>query len=113
MKIAMAVGLLLAVYGAAELLHGVLAWLLRPCAEQGGYWLIPVQGNGESAEWLIRYARWRCRNGVQPVLFDNGLTPHGEVLVRAVCRRMQVDFWPKTEEQKIEKMALQDTGNTL
>lgn len=113
MKTAIVIGLLLAVYGAAELLQRAAAWLMRPHAEERGYWLIPLRGDGQSAEWLIRYARRRCCDGVRPVLFDSGLTPRGEVLARDVCQRMQVDFLPREAGREIPKMTLQDREDTL
>lgn len=103
-EISLILGLLLAVYGAADLLWRLACRLLCPCKE--ACFVISLCGARNDAEYLIRSARLRGCGRL--ILLDRGLTPDSAALTRAVCERLRVDFLTEKEWQEMLKTALQD-----
>ncbi len=103
-EISLILGLLLAVYGAAELLWRLACRLLCPCEET--YLVIPLCGTRDDAEYLIRTARLRGCGRL--ILLDRGLTPDSAALTRTVCERLRAEFLTEKEWQEMLKTALQD-----
>ncbi len=102
-------GLLLAVYGAGELLWRIVGRLFAFEEEERVYLLVPMSGERSDAEYQVRRARLLCRGGaVQPVLLDDGLTPQSAALTREICEKLNADFVDKKEWQEILQTALQD-----
>lgn len=110
--IVFAVGLLLAVYGAADMLWRLVCRILLCDKNDRAYLLVPLCGERDDAEYQARRARVLCRHGygqsVQPVLLDRGLTPDSAALTKEVCRRLQVDFVDEKEWDELLESALQD-----
>lgn len=107
-----AAGLLLAVYGAADILWRLVCRLLSFDKEEKAYLLVPLCGERDDAEYQARRARILCRGGygqrIQPVLLDGGLTPHSAALTKEVCERLRVDFVDEKEWNELLQTALQD-----
>ena len=96
----MIVTVLLAVYGAAELVYRLLHYLLlSPCA---GWFVIPIKDEGNEAEYAIRVA-WLQGVGT-PLLLDCGLSEQGRAHVQAVAARLGV---PLLSEKEIANFPLQ------
>lgn len=105
-------GLLLAVYGAAELITRVAyRWALAG-REPHGYLLLPVRGARTDAEYLARRLRAlrRIDGAWEPVLLDVGLTAPAATLTREVCARLSVTFATQKEWEELLKTALQEGG---
>lgn len=107
-----AVGLLLAVYGAADILWRLVCRILLFDRTEKTYLLVPLCGERDDAEYQARRARVLCRGGygqcIQPVLLDTGLTPHSAALTKEVCQRLRVDFVDEKEWSELLETALQD-----
>ncbi len=108
----LAVGLLLAVYGAADILWRLICRILLFDKNEKAYLLVPLCGERDDAEYQARRARVLCRDGygqhISPVLLDNGLTRRSAALAKQVCERLQVDFVDKKEWDELLQTALQD-----
>lgn len=106
------VGLLLAVYGAADILWRLICRLLSFDREETAYLLVPLCGERDDAEYQARRARVLSRGGygqsIQPILLDRGLTPRSAALTREVCERLRVDFVDEKEWNELLQTALQD-----
>ncbi len=102
-EIPLIIGMLLAVYGAADLLWRLTCYLLLPCRKDS--FICPLCGEREDAEYIVRAARLR---GIEPLLLDRGLSPEHSALTQEVCRRMGVTFLKEKEWQELPKMPLQD-----
>lgn len=107
-----AVGLLLAVYGAADILWRLACRLLSFDREDTAYLLVPLCGERSDAEYQARRMRVMCRGGygqhIRPILLDSGLTPESAALTQEICRRLRVDFVDEKEWSKFLRTALQD-----
>ena len=98
-------GMLLAVYGMATLVHTVAERWLLP--KQSALWVIPVSGHRTDAEYLIRAAEF-AQHRSPIVLLDCGLTPESAQLAREVCERLHVNYATQKDWEKITKTALQE-----
>lgn len=97
--VCMIVTVLLAVYGAAELVYrGIRRLLFSPCA---GWFIIPVDDTCPDIEYRIRAARLQ---GVTPVLLDLGLPEKDRAHVLAVADRLET---PLITEKEIANFTLQ------
>ncbi len=103
-------GLLLAVYGAADLITRLAyRWALAG-REPHGYLLLPVRGERTDVEYLARRLRalQRMDSEWEPVLLDVGLTHSAAALTREVCARLSVTFVTQKEWEELLKTALQE-----
>ncbi len=107
-----AVGLLLAVYGAADILWRIACRVLSFGKDEDAYLLVPMHGERDDAEYQARRVRILCRSGygqnIRPILFDSGLTPQSAALTKEVCERLRVDFVDEKEWQDLLETALQE-----
>lgn len=106
--IPLAIGMLLAVYGAAQLLWHLACRLLCDDGGNNGYLVIPMSGNREDAEYHARRTALLRGYGFHPIVLDTGLTPESATLTEEVCRRLRVDFVAEKEWQKMLENALQE-----
>lgn len=102
-EIPLIIGMLLAVYGGADLLWRLTCYLLLPRHDHKC--IYPLYGKSEDAEYLVYAARMR---GIEPLLLDCGLSPEHAALTREVCRRMGVAFLTEKEWWELPKTPLQD-----
>lgn len=104
--------ILLAMYGAVELLWRLICRCLSTGREKTAYLLIPLCGERDDAEYQARRAQALCRNGcgkgVHPVLLDGGLSPGSASLTREICTRLCVDFVDEKEWDEFLQTALQE-----
>ena len=107
-----AVGLLLAVYGAADILWRIACRVVSFGQGEEAYLLVPMRGERDDAEYQARRVKVLCRGGygqnIRPILFNKGLTPQSAALTREVCARLSVEFVDEKEWDDLLETALQD-----
>ena len=91
--ILLAIVLLLALYGCAELIRRLACFVMAPSKGTAGVLVIPVAGHREDIEYILRSAavreKWCCRRGTGSVLLvDMGMDDETRLLAERVCREL-------------------------
>lgn len=94
----LAVVLLLALYGLAQLIGQLICWIWRPRREIPALLILPVSGHCEDMEYTLRRAlmrhRWAAAHpGGRILLMDAGMDEETRQLAQVVCDRLDgVEF---------------------
>lgn len=106
-KILLAVVLVLALYGCAELIRRVVRAVMSPSRGCEGVWVIPISGHREDVEYIVRAAAaQRGRFGGPKgriLLLDAGMDEETRRLAEQACR--DVGTVDMIEENKLSGAA--------
>ncbi len=105
--ILLAIVLLLALYGCAELIRRAVLRILAPTKDCAGVLVIPVSGHRDDIEYVIRSAAAQCgwsrRQGRRALLLDKGMDEETRRIAEAICR--EVEVVSLCREEKIQEIA--------
>ncbi len=94
-EVALAVGLLAAVYGIADIIGRVTFFLLFP-RRRRPYVVVPLGGDDPAVEYtarqLVAFCRFSPANGGKPLLLDCGLDETQRILARQLCAELAIEF---------------------
>lgn len=112
--ILLAVVLLLALYGCAELIRRLACFVMTPTKGTAGILVIPVAGHREDIEYIIRSAavreKWYYRRGTGPVLLvDMGMDDETRLLAERICKELgNVDIYSEKRAGEFVPEGLQN-----
>lgn len=112
--ILLAIVLLLALYGCAELIRRLACFVMAPAKGTAGVLVIPVAGHREDIEYIIRSAavreKWYYRRRPGPVLLvDMGLDEETRLLAERICRELgNVDIYSEKRADEFAAEGLQN-----
>ena len=96
-----AVVLLLSVYAVADIVSRVVFCLFFSSKEQKEYYVLPLEGGAESAEYAVRrfsLLRWFFPfKNVSFVVINRGLDPESEKITALLCQELKLHFYNEKE----------------
>ena len=99
-EVALAVGLLAAVYGIADLIGRIAFYLLFP-RRKGAYVVVPLCGDDPAVEYTARRLAMLCRflpsGDSMPLLLDCGLGEDDRALAVRLAEELSIEFYTVQE----------------
>ena len=96
-----AVVLLLSVYAVADIVSRVVFCLFFSAKEQKEYYVLPLEGGAESAEYAVRrlsLLRWFFPfKNVSFVVLNRGLNSESEKITALLCQELKLHFFTEKE----------------